>query len=322
MKIYNQTKKLLSLGLSSLILCAMMWACSDDKNEPSDSPAGDESGDVTAFDELKWFEDNLVLTDEGGNVLEYIYGRVLDPAAPQTLFVGVDSEDEAAEIFKGWLAPDSESRLTESSDGSMVYSPKDTDGKAQGEIRYNVNGKGEDAISIVSFSTDAKLKHINEIRFIHNDLWPDNEEVINPYSVGEIVDFDTDYNYSNHKWDGWQKAVCVREASKNQSGYLVYISNSRYGIKNYDCPELPSPAVAKEVSGIMKKNWNFFVKAYKEAGYTLSDTEYYWINKRRVFPVAGYGIRLKDSDIDYFDGVFHDPKKPVIMVRTFGTVSI
>lgn len=317
--------KLHKLFILAMAMMSVLASCSDNNDEPS-AENQDESGPVEAFDDLRWFEDNLVYSDSEGNIVEYIYGRKLDPASPRTIFVGVDSENEASQIFKGWLSPGSESRITELSDGSMRYFPEDKNGESQGEIDYNVNKPGDDdAIAVVTFSENTKVRYINEIRFIYNDLWPENASVINPYSVGDIVDFDTDANYSRHPWNGWQKGVCVREATNNQNGLIVYISANTFGdweVHNHEYPELASPAVAKEVSKCLRGNWKFFVNAFKDAGCDLSETNYYWINDRRIMPFARYAIRLKDSNIDWFDMVFRRPYKPIIMVRTFGVIIV
>lgn len=310
----------LMLAFAFLPAANILLGCNDDNDKPEE-PTMEEFGRVEYYDDLDWFGDNFVITDQSGNLVEYIYGQILDPALPTTLFVGVDTEEEASNIFCEWLAPDTDRNLSKAQDGSMTYVAEDLEGKKQGEIHYNVKPVGNESIATVTFSDGAVIPYVSEIRFISNDLWPNNEEIINPYSLGEVIEFDSDHEYSNHKWDGWQKAVCIREATKNQSGYILYITIKNYGLKNHDYPELPSPTLAREVSKILRKNWNTFKATFKEAGVTLSDTEYYWINDRKKIPYSQYGICLKNSDIDWFDCIFRDPKKPAIMVRTFGGVS-
>lgn len=297
----------LIMGMFFVTSLLSLTACGDD-NEPN-TPM---YGKVVGFNGLKWFGDNLVLTDNSGNLVEYINGRPIDPANPQTLFIGVDSEKEAASIFQSWLAPETKSQLTVSSDGSMTYVAKDEGGKKLGEIYYKVREKGEELLSVVRFSADVSIPYVDEVCFILNDLWPDNDEVVSQYKVGDIVE-------SNQAWYGMKRGVCIREAEKDRSGLILYLSKNEYQLGHHDYPELPSLALAKEVANILQSDWISFASAFHEAGSMLSQTDHYWLNHTvDILPVyLRAGILLNSGTIHWFDCVSTPTKQLVMVVRTF-----
>jgi len=312
-------EKIVTAILMVILTMPLMTSCTDDNEEPAPNPGVAESGTVTSFNDLQWFVDNFVVLDSEGNLKEYIFGRVLDEAAPQTLYIGVDSESEAAVIFRSCIAPETESQISISQDGSMTYLATDEEGNKQGEIYYKPCGSDEGTISIVTFSNDANMRYIKEIRFISNSLWPENNEIINPYSVGDIYEFTV--NEKKSPWKGLHKAVCVKEATKDKPGYLVYFSDVKsFGDWNDSFyPWLPSPTIAQEISDIIRSNWDYYDGLFKSAGMTLNKNEFYWIGlfEKKFLHNRRHGIRLKDSEIDWFDLTTRKPKKPIMMVHTF-----
>ena len=75
-------------------------SCSED-----DSPEVPVDGvEVTACDELQMFQNYIVMTDDEGNFVERVYGKVLNEADTTIVSIGADNVEEARKIFERWLA--------------------------------------------------------------------------------------------------------------------------------------------------------------------------------------------------------------------------
>lgn len=289
-----------------------LTSCSDD-----DGPEIPAEGTDDKFDGLKWFEGSLVTHDPDGRLVR-LYGCVLDEASPRSITIGVDSREEAVDLFKSWVAPGDEDRLTTLSDGTVEYRPTSELGLPQGLIRMEMPA-GEEYIARVSFSEGALIDEVSDITFISNDSWPDNGATLNvfsPYTIGDKVRFDTDKGFT-HGRDGEQWGMCIREATRSQVGLIVYISNTTPILRNTDDVSdlMPDKKQATMISDVLRANWKAFEESYKALGYPLTD-DHYWVRDRKSF-YGRYAVSLKTGDIDWYDTVSRKPHHHYLLYMTF-----
>ena len=300
----------LTVGLTSI------YSCSSDDDNDNDDVKVQESVSVTTYDQVKYFQDNIVEIDSLGVMVQRVNGMPLNSADTTELSIGVENLDAAAEMFKSWLSPDTKVELSYPSTVNMQASLKDEAGDVKETVYFKaVESEGKN-VAEVTFASDGVFKHFSKVVFVKSSAWPDNAS-FSPYSVGDLEKHDT---YE----DGKQYWVCVREAKVGVSGLMVYISADAWILGQKYIKNLASPSTAKTVSSILKSDWNTYVKYFSAAGRTLDKDSYYWINDWKYFFVGGgiYAIRLSDGDIDWFDIVYHRPYKHFLQVRSFGLVEV
>ena len=147
-------------------------SCSED-----DSPEVPVDGvEVTACDELQMFQNYIVMTDDEGNFVERVYGKVLNEADTTIVSIGADNVEEARKIFERWLA--FEPNVQETAPNVLTYYPKDEDGEPQGEIYFTPVNDDPTCTARVTYSAETPLRHFKQIDFIPRSLWPENDQAV------------------------------------------------------------------------------------------------------------------------------------------------
>lgn len=299
--------------MMSIALCmTSVTSCSSDDDDIMENIQ--ESGNVTSFDQVEFLQNNLVEIDSLGNVVQRVNGAPLNTADPTELFICAKDVNEAAEMFKGWLSPDTEVKLSAPSTVNMEVILKDINGTAKTKVYFRTIENGQN-LAEVTFGTEGVFKYVSKVVFIKESAWPDNAE-LSPFSIGDTEVHPT-YEEGDQKW------VCIREAKKGQSGLLMYISERHGACGQAYIKHFASVSLAKEASNILRKDWDSYVAFFSGAGRTL-DKSFYWINDWKYYGFGGgiYAIRLSDGKIDWFEIVWKNPDKHFIQIRTFGIVTI
>ena len=280
-------KTMLLAGLMALTGAAGFTACSDsddDNNGSSDNPDGQK---MVAFDDLSYFQNSIVIVDSLGNFMQRNCGEPLYKNDTTHVYIGVESLEEAREIFDYWLAPDVEVRTQTPSTSNVTATLTDKEGNTQGEVYFKASTGG---VSIAEVTTTAPVRHFSQISFIPNSAWPHN---VQPgiYVKGEIITTNVAYEVKdNAVVMKSMNMVCVRSQANGIQAMLVGISNERLRTYYYSGrrkiwdhdnfrTHLANPATALQASQIMQKSWNFFVNRFQEAGEgPLDAQEEYWLN--------------------------------------------
>lgn len=296
-----------------IALCAAtIISCSPDEDITPDTPQ--ERGDVTTYNQVRYLQDNIVELDSLGNFEQRVNGAPLNPADTTELYIGVANLAEAAEMFQGWLSPDTEVKLSAPSTVDMEAGLKDEDGQLQEMVYFKVVDEAP-TLAEVTFAKGTAMKHVSKIIFIKDSAWPENDE--SKWLIGDFL-YDYTYNKSKkykckedkHNW------VCIRESKKGVSGMFLYISCIKGYWGEQSSFNFASQSTAEEASEILRKDWDMYVSFFDEAGAgKLEEDEYYWINRTK-FPGI-YSIRFSDGDVDWWDIVFKSPKHSFIQIKTF-----
>lgn len=290
---------------TAIALCAAtITSCSPDEDiTPDDTQY---HGEVTVYDQVKYLQNNIVEVDSLGNFEQRVNGAPLNPVDTTELYIGVANLSDAAEMFQGWLSPDTEVNLSAPSTIDMEAGLKDENGQQQETVYFKVVDEAP-TLAEVTFAKGTVMKHVSKIIFIKDSAWPENDE--SPWLIGDTQSYKTFE-------DGVRNWVCIRESKNGVSGLFLYISNSTGYYGQYYIKNFASVSTAKEVSKILRKDWDMYVAFFDEVGAgELNKGDYYWINDWH-FPGI-YAIRLSDGDIDWFDIIFHSPYKRYIQTKTF-----
>ena len=113
-----------------------------------------------------------------------------------------------------------------------------------------------------------------------------------------------------------QKFVCVREKSNGVKPLYVGITDDEASggdirISSKWCPAIGN---AKMISGIIRSDFEFYKACFNMAGIPFAG-DLYWFDDSKDY-VVYYDracIRLDTGDIDYWDIVWHSPKKRILM---------
>ena len=284
-------------------LCATtLTSCSPNEDiTPEDTQY---HGEVTVYDQVKFLQDNIVEVDSLGNFIQRVNGAPLNSADTTELYIGVANLSDAAEMFQGWLSPDTEVNLSAPSTIDMEAGLKDENGQLQETVYLKVVDEAP-TLAEITFAKGTVMKHVSKIIFIKESAWPENDE--SKWLIG-------DFQYDNTYDDGKRNWVCIRESKKGVSGLFLFISLKKNDWGIFRTGKFASPSLAKEASQILRNDWNLYVALFDEAGAgKLVQGEYYWINDWSIFSV--YSIRLSDGNIkDWASGyTFHK----YIQIKTF-----
>ena len=310
---------LLTIGLSMGFV-----ACSDDDDDNNNnSKDAAESESVDTFDDLSYFQGAFVETDSLGNFVNRSVGAVLANLDNDTthLFVGVDNVEEALGYFENALAPDIE--RTTSVARSYTYTLTDKEGKAQGTVTFVPSEESGRVAELTTSLTG--LKHFNRVTFLLNSAWPFNSEK-GKYRLGDVrhMNVHVDGKLLNGSFNGQTGFVCVREKSNGVKPLYVALSKEDMHPSYHRTETLlkskycPSESTAKLISEQIRKDWDFYVACFEEAGEAaLTPGQNSWIDKRDVVywtaSVLWYAINLNSGKITSWDCTWRNPYKHVLM---------
>lgn len=307
----------LALGMASFASCSNDNYQNNDQDSKPDSTKIDSVREVTAYDQVKYLQNNIIEVDSLDNMVQRVSGVRLNNADSTELTVGVDNIDEATKIFKSWLSPDTKTETISPSTVDLKADLADEDGKVKETVYFKAVAGNGDEIAEMTFKNGGVLKHFTKVKFAHPESLGLNSH--SPYEVGEREEYDT-YGEGKQKW------VCVKEAKNGIAGLMVYISKSCQRWNQFDAEPFATISMAKAVSEAIRADnkWDTFVKYFKEAGQDrLNAGEYYWTSNWYFYGVGKgmYAVRLSDGDPKGFETFWVRPKKHFIQVRTFGLVN-
>ena len=148
-----------------------MVGCNKDKN---DNPGSDvpERQDVTAFDDLEYFQTYFVNVDSLGNFVSRSIGIPLPVYDEDTthIFIGVEDIDEALTYWDDCLPPIDEIRPIKNDDYPISYTLTDEQGRLQGTVSF---APSTEPGFVADITTDLPgLRHFKKVTFVQNDSWP------------------------------------------------------------------------------------------------------------------------------------------------------
>ena len=322
---FMQTLKTAVAFLMAGTISAGFIACSDDDDDNNNnSKDAAESESVDAFDDLSYFQGAFVETDSLGNFVNRSVGAVLANLDNDTthLFVGVNNVEEALGYFENALAPDIE--RTTSVARSYTYTLTDKEGKAQGTVTFVPS---EESGHVAELTTNLTgLKHFKKVTFLLNSAWPFNSEK-GKYRLGDVrhMNVHVDGKLLNGSFNGQTGFVCVREKSNGVKPLYVALTKDDHRPAYHKSKTLlqskycPNESTAKLISEQLRKDWDFYVACFEEAGEgQLNKDQNSWINKREVIwyvpgVIYWYAIKLHTGDLSKWETSYHDPYKHVLM---------
>ena len=258
-------KTLAALPLLALSALAF-YACNKD-----DDPG--EEVELDVFDDLSYFQNSIVDVDSLGTFRYYAYGEPIYENDPEHLYVGVDDIDEAAAIFRQWLAPDV--TVTESG-GKLSCALTDEGGKAQGTV-YFTPGEGAN-VAEVTASSDTRLLHFSRLTFLLNSAWPFNSAASRWHKF-DIIKNVTPKGIKGHlpSEDKILNWVCIRESGNGvKPMFCAVTTNNGMNCNSHDHTEVmtskycPGLEKAKNIGDILQKDWDLFKAVFHEAGGDVS----------------------------------------------------
>lgn len=305
--------KWMTLALLFAAAGNVLTACDDDDDNKQQENLGDEMGIMT-YDGLSYFQSQFVKVDENGNFMERRNGEPLNAADTTIVSLGVSNVEEAKELFINWL-PDDANYIE--NDNRIIYEPKDEEGQAQGTIFFTPQSEGE-VLATVTFAEGTNINFISKIEFIDQAAWPHNGESI--HREGDIVsvyikkfpDFEGDHDY-----------LCIREAKNGQTGLLVLLSNftSKGLYADKYCVDMATESQAKEVSKVIRSNWDKYYNMFKKVNKNDLEDRDYWYNRRKApaINLGAYYITIKTGDCDWSATIKYR-KKYNMFVKEFSTM--
>ena len=246
-----------------LAFSALAFNACDKDDDP------DEISELEVYDDLSYFQNSIVDVDSLGTFRYYAYGEPLYPNEPDHLYVGVENIQEAADIFRLWLAPDVK---VDESNGKLTCALTDEEGKAQGTVWFTP-GEGAE-VAEVTASADTKLLHFSRLTFLLNSAWPFNS------AKSRWHKFDIIRNVTPKGIKGdlpsedrvldW---VCIRESGNGVKPMFCAVTknngmncNSPNHTDVKESSYCPGIEKAKAIGSILQKDWDLFKEVFKEAG--------------------------------------------------------
>ena len=291
----------------------MLCSCSDD-NEGTDDGDNKKYERLDHFDELGIIQNNLVRLNEKGEVDEYILGIPLDAADSTELTVGVESYNEAVQIFDN-IFPDT---TVISMDGTHATLTVD-----EGSATLTPTDGTDGVLAISKFSIPG-LKHVSKLRFIKNSAWPENATTVKLHSKGVFYEgtgwTSDDYYSSRFKKDDTFDYLCLKEYSNGQPGILCALTTDKleldYSYFEQYGGNMPSMKIAREISEILRGNWDYYVAKYN--GALVKDAEY-WVGEGSSYWIMRFHdcIYLSSGKEDYFenDNVGHHKARTMFYMK-------
>lgn len=280
-----------------------MTSCSEEGNGP-DMPETPQEDSVYVEDELAILQNYLVKVDEEGNLVERLWGEVLDEAAPDEVTVGVDSLAQAIAIFRGFFAD-----TTVISEDGMLATFSVQEGSAELKAANGENG----LVAYATFDVPG-LMYVSRINFILNSAWPENAKAKGYHEFGVFYEYK---GFTEETIGGFEskfeKYLCIREYNNGIPALLIAIGTTPVFINwiyDQEClGNMPPKDKAEEISKILRGKWDFYEKHMNtEYGCTAlkKGWEYWYREGCSIFPVhyVCY-INLSTGETDY-DSIWND----------------
>ena len=289
------------------LICFSFSACSDD--DQSSSSEG-ETAETYVPNELSTLQENLVKVDSTGQFVERVLGEPLDAADTTEVSVGVDSYEEALNMFSGLFA---DTTVISNTGTLATFSVE----KGKAELKKVSDGNG--VLATASFDVPG-LKYVSKINFVQNSAWPENATGKSFHKLGVIYQYKgwtsgrgvgVDTNFDKDEMFNY---VCIREYSNGIPALLVAITPKSYHLhvrNNTYSGRIPGEGRAKDIANILQSNWETY-KKYFNAAYpnVLTDNTECWIDKTKDYAFVAYrwDIHLKTGKT-YKREVHHDDNK-------------
>ena len=320
------------LGISAVLAAMTLTSCSSNDDNPVDEPQTMEPTaemmgiDIEAYDGLAELQEALVATDSLGNFVSRNVGKPLDEADTTVVSIGVKTVEEARQMFETWLSEDTE--VQEWAPNTLTATLTDEEGQKQGEVYFTPSSTPGELAS-VTFSDDLDIRHVSEVKFIPEQLWPNNAAAKSPYKLLEVVKqselvprewlsvyFDYHNEYYNILETMTVPKVCIREATPSVKGILVWTGRicfaHYFDDKDY-IHQWATLSQAKEVANILNQKkddsqWMTYSGGVHRLlkGYAVILENEYWYNGRTMYLVT-YGcktFKLKNKKTKYYDTTF------------------
>ena len=326
---------MLLAGLFVLAGAAGFTACSSDDDKGNSGPEEptmpeEASGKATAFDDLSYFQNAIVRVDSLGRFVERNYGKPIYDNDTTTVYIGVETLEEAREMFNLWLAPDVKTTTQTPTTTDVTATLTDREGNVQGEVYFKA---ANDGATIAEVTTTAAVRHFSKVSFIPNSAWPHNAQD-GLYVKGDIISANVKYERkSGDVIERTMKMVCVRSQSNGVPPLFAGISPEKLNTcinvsgtrkiwdSGYDLTDLAHQADAEEIAKCLQQDWDLFVAMFEYAGEgPLKANEMYWINEEHIdFMYRDmFAINLSNSQIDWYDHTWREPEFYGLYVKKTG----
>ena len=162
------------LAIAALFTVSMLSGCSDDDDDTQNG------GGVTidGVDQAEYFRQNIGFFSESDSLTYPLFMTAVDKLKPTVYTYYVEDEKAAEQTFLSWIPEQAQNSV--SRDGStLVYTPRDASGVAQGTITFQAAQSTETAtFAVVEFKGVSKIRGIDKIMFQPLSAKPDNGYVV------------------------------------------------------------------------------------------------------------------------------------------------
>ena len=172
------------LAIAGVFTTMTMSACSDDEENNSSNGGGIT---IEGVDQAEYFRKNLGLFTETNSLAYPLFMTAVDKLKPTEYTYYVEDEKAAEQTFLSWIPEQAQKSV--SRDGStLVYTPRDSTGVAQGTITFQATPSTETAtFAVVQFKGVSKIQGIDKIMFQPLSAKPDNGGTVpKPLSIYKI----------------------------------------------------------------------------------------------------------------------------------------
>lgn len=309
-------KTMLLAGLMALTGAAGFTACSDSDDDKNNGSSGGSDSKEVLFNDLLWFQNCIVRVDSLGQFVSRNYGEPLYDNDTTNVYIGVETLEEARQLFDTWIAPDAKVTATPSST-DVTVTLTDKDGKSQGEVYFKAVDGGA---TIAEVTTTAAVRHFRKVSFIPNSAWPTNVQE-GKFIKGVVYKMDVRVSIMHSgihedvkiKYET-MNMVCIRSQGNGVPPMLVAIGKEKESngdalkFENLEYTDMISESDAITASQILQNDWDLFAGVFDEAGNgPLLRNEWYWIGKLEDIFVdqSVYAVKLSatgdQTKIDDFD---------------------
>ena len=190
-----------------------------------EKPEAPEHIEINTYDDLDYFQNSIVHIDSLHNFIYRAYGVPLYADDTSQLYIGVESLEEARDIFMNWIAPDA---VVKENSGDLTCELTDENGLSQGTVFFRhveLNGR----VAEVSVSNGTRLYYFSQVTFLYNDAWPLVNSAQSRWHKFDIVHNIKPTNIQGyfHDVDRSLNWVCVRESGNGMNGTNSTICRNR-----------------------------------------------------------------------------------------------